>query len=190
MKVKLLRIFILPLLLTGFSLNSTAQEQAKYFIGKSEVTFLSRAPLETIEASSTALKGVIDPATRTFAFSMPMKSFRGFNSELQQEHFHENYLESVKYPVSTFTGKIIDEFDPNVPGRYEIRAKGIFTVRGIPRERILKGIVEVKPGTLLLNVDFTILLDDYSIRIPRLVYQKIAPEIEVNLKAELSQTKG
>ena len=185
------RTAILAIILgTTAIITGEAQEETRYFIKQSEVTFVSRAPLETITATSNALKGVIDPAARTFAFSMPVKSFKGFNSELQQEHFHENYMESVKYPVSTFTGKIIDEFDPAVPGKYEVRAKGIFTIRGIPRERILKGVLEVKPDQLLLDVDFTILLDDYSIRIPRLVYQKIAPEIEVNLKAGLSRTKG
>lgn len=161
----------------------------RYFVTRSNVLFVSDAPLERIEATSSALKGVVDFSARTFAFSIPVRSFRGFNSVLQEEHFHENYVESEKYPVSTFTGKIIDEFNPDVPGKYSVRTKGNFTIRGVTKEKILKGVIEVKENLLILNVDFMILLDDYSIRIPRVVYQKIAPEIQVKLNAEMSPEK-
>ena len=170
-------VFCLP------AINVSAQ---RYFVQRSEVSFLSDAPLEKIEAVSTQLQGVIDLAERTFAFSIPVRSFEGFNSQLQAEHFNENYVESETYPKSFFTGKIVDEFDPSVPGKYPVRAKGIFTIRGVAREKIVRGILEVKDDMIVLTTEFTILLDEYSIRIPRVVYQKIAPEIQVKLFAELT----
>lgn len=178
------RIYIL---LVAICLLPGEVHAQRYFVRKSTITFISDAPVERIEAVSIRLKGVIDLSVRTFAFSVPTNSFTGFNSQLQEEHFQENYVESEKYPNSTFTGKIIDEFDPAVPGKYSVRTKGIFTIRGVARERILKGVIEVKPEGLFLNVEFSLLLDDYAIRIPRVVYQKIAPEVTVKMKATLTQ---
>lgn len=181
---------IILAILLYFSFQSDHAQAQRYFIWAGKVTFLSDAPLEKITATSTALKGVIDFSARSFAFSLPVRSFKGFNSALQEEHFHENYMESEQYPVTTFTGKIIDEIDYSKPGKYVVRAKGIFTIKGISRERILKGTIVVKPnGALSLESDFTVLLDDYSIRIPRVVYEKIAPEISVHLESDMSIEK-
>ena len=81
------------------------------FKGKGAITFRSEAQLETIEARSDQLKGYIDFTKKTFAFRIPMKSFNGFNSPLQQTHFNEHYLESAKYPIATFSGRLL-QFDP------------------------------------------------------------------------------
>jgi hypothetical protein len=54
-----------------------------------------------------------------------MRSFQGFNSPLQKEHFNENYVESDKFPEASFKGKIIEDQDLTVDGTYELRAKGI-----------------------------------------------------------------
>jgi hypothetical protein len=60
-----------------------------------------------INASSDRLKGVLDPAARTFAFSIDMSSFDGFNSPVQKEHFNENYIESKKHPKAIFPGVLL-----------------------------------------------------------------------------------
>jgi hypothetical protein len=57
-----------------------------------KISFNSNAPLELINAKSDNLKAVIDPATGKFEFSVQNNTFKGFNSALQQEHFHESYM--------------------------------------------------------------------------------------------------
>jgi hypothetical protein len=54
------------------------------------IQFISNAPLERIEAKSVALRGALDIANRHFAFSVPIASFKGFNSALQRVHFRAN----------------------------------------------------------------------------------------------------
>lgn len=148
-----------------------------------EVQFRSDAPLETIEAKSDALKGVIDIEKRTFAFSIPIRSFEGFNNPLQKEHFNENYLESSKYPNATFTGKIIENVDFSADGIYTIRAKGKFTIHGAVQERILKSKVVVSGDSFTLQSYFTVILKEHDISVPKIVYQKISEEIQVQVKA-------
>lgn len=161
--------------------------QAVYRAGQGTVYFKSDAPLELIEAASKSMRGVIDPVKRSFAFSVPTSSFQGFNSPLQREHFNENYMETDKYPEATFTGKIIEDVNLAVPGVYTIRAKGKLNIHGVEQERIIKSTVESKGGALLVRAAFTVLLAEHNISIPRIVYQKIAEEIQVTVEAGFSK---
>lgn len=150
-----------------------------------KISFTSDAPLEVISAQSNELSGIIDPAKNTFAFSLPAASFKGFNSALQQEHFHENYLESKTYPRASFTGKFIENVKDLEPGRHEVRAKGVLTIHGQSMERILKCIFEVREKELGITSDFTVALVDHKITIPQVVHQKIAEEIFVKVQITL-----
>lgn len=163
-----------------------AQQQAStvYILKKSQLSFHSNAKLELIKASSSQLKGIIDADKRVFAFSVDMKSFDGFNSPLQKEHFHENYMESDKYPTASFTGHIIEEDDFTKDGTYNIRAKGRFTVHGVEQERIIQGDLTVKNGVIKMTCLFTVLLSEHDIKIPRIVHEKLASEINVTINAE------
>lgn len=149
------------------------------------VKFKSEAPLELINASSKELKGAIDVSKNTFAFRIRIKSFDGFNSPLQKEHFNENYLESVKFPEATFAGKIIETIDYTKKGKYTIRAKGKLLIHGIEQERIIKSEIEILGESILISSVFTVLLSDHQIPIPRVVKEKLANEITVTINAEL-----
>ncbi len=157
-----------------------------YLTFTGEVKFKSDAPLELISATSKQLRGAIDTGKRTFAFSIEMNTFQGFNSPLQREHFNENYLESPRYPKATFTGKIIEDVDLSQPGTYEVRAKGTLSIHGISRERIIKSQVRVDEDGIHIESYFTVLLEEHDISIPKIVYQKIAEEIEVWISATLN----
>src|SRR5260221_6383640 len=100
-----MRIFLCWLLLLGFVLDAEAQKN--FITSDGEIKFASKAQLEMIKASSNKLHGIIDPATNKFAFLVSIPSFQGFNSELQRKHFNENYLESDKFAMAKFSGKII-----------------------------------------------------------------------------------
>lgn len=166
-----------------------SQIVGKYASFSGEVTFVSKADLETIRSTSTALKGAIDPMTRSVAFKVSNISFTGFNSQLQREHFNENYMESDLFPHCSFSGKIIDEVNFKKEGSYPVRAKGVLVVKGVSQERIVKGIIYIKGDELFLTSDFMVNLRDHDIRIPRIVQQKIAPDIEVSLTAKMKLVK-
>jgi len=154
-----------------------------YEVNEGSVYFRSDAPLELIEASSTELKGLINAEERTFAFSVPMSSFEGFNSPLQRVHFNENYMESKQYPNATFSGKIIENIDFTKDGLYTVRAKGQLNVHGIKRERIIRSELQVEEGQIEVHANFTVLLAEHDISIPKIVHQKIAEEIAVEIRA-------
>jgi hypothetical protein len=153
------------------------------------VNFHSNAPHELIRASSDKLSCAIDVQKKQFAFSLSVRSFMGFNSPLQREHFNENYLESERYPEATFTGKIIEDDDFVKDGEYEVRAKGKMVIHGVSQERIIKAHVSTKNGKMNITASFVVALADHDIKIPRVVYDKLAPDIMVSVKAELKPGK-
>lgn len=163
------------------SLSIISQSTKLNFYGK--IKFISDAPLEIIKAESDKMSGIVDPTENKFAFSVRLKSFQGFNSALQMEHFHENYMESNVYPTITYVGKLLDKPDLSKDGVYEVRSKGHFNIHGVQKERIIKNKITVSKGNIFLDSSFGILLADYNITIPRIVHKKIAEEIQITITA-------
>jgi hypothetical protein len=159
--------------------------QKKYSVENGQIDFISNAQLELIKASSGKVQGLIDPSTQQFAFAVDIKTFVGFNSELQREHFNEKYLESEKYPKARFSGKIIEPVDFSADNVYDVRAKGELEIHGQKQTRIIKSRITVRNGTLHIASVFNVPLADHNISIPNIVSQKIATEIEVEFNASL-----
>ena len=154
-----------------------------YSTNLANVKFLSDAPLEMIKAESDQLKGALNISNKTFAFKLFIKTFDGFNSPLQKEHFYENYLEVKTYPESIFKGKILEDIDLSSPGTY--RAKGILSIHGISKETIIDVLLEPKENGFGFTSKFNVQLKDYKIELPRIVYHKIAETIKVEVLGDL-----
>lgn len=167
------------------SLGFTAQSQSVFSTQNGKAYFLSDAPLEMISASTNSLVGVLNIKDRQFSFSIPVSTFEGFNSSLQQTHFNEDYLETATYPNATFKGKIIEEVDLGVEGQYRVRAKGKLDIHGLDNDRIIRCDVSVEPGKIKVKAKFTVFLDNHDIKIPSIVNQKIAEEIQVEINFEM-----
>lgn len=151
----------------------------------STITFTSDAPLEFIKATSNQLKGWVNPDTKQFSFTINIKSFKGFKVFTQQKNFNENYLESNKYPQATFEGKIIEDIDLHRDGLYNIRAKGNLTIHGVMQERIIKCNLTIKNDIVNVKSNFIVVLEDHNITIPKVVSQKLATDIKVEVKTDL-----
>lgn len=179
----LLRVLIVFALAT---LPMVSMAQKKYATRNAKIDFTSEAQLELIKAASTTVKGLIDPATNQFAFTIDINSFQGFNSTLQRVHFNEKYMETEKYPKATFSGKIIEQIDFSSDGVYDVRAKGDLEIHGVKQTRIIKAKIAIKNGSLKINAAFDVPLSDHNITIPTVVSQKIATQINVQFDASMS----
>jgi len=180
------RGFRILFLAAGITALSAAAPVAVYKVSKGSIAFNSDAPMELIKASSNELAGLFDASTKKFAFRVKVSSFEGFNTALQKEHFNENYMESNSFPYASFEGKVIEDIDYSKPGVYNVRAKGNFTVHGVPQERIIKVEITAKQQAVSVRSGFTVLLADHNITIPKVVHEKLASEIKVDIKAELA----
>ena len=176
------------LVLLGTSILGRVQAQTDLIRGDSgRVHFTSDAPLELIQAQSKALKGIIDPIEQTFAFSVEISTFQGFNSPLQRTHFNENYMESTHFPTASYSGKIIEDINWSEPGAYEIRTKGILSVHGVEKERIIRSNIQILDDQVRVSSNFTVPIMEHEISIPKIVVQKISEVIVVDIQIHLQR---
>ncbi len=165
---------------------SWGQTNSIYIINKGTVRFYSEAKQELISASSDQIKGAIDMSKKSFLFKIGIASFIGFNNPLQREHFNENYMETDRYPEATYSGKIIEDVDVSKNGEYDVRSKGKLKIHGIERERIIKAHITCKNGMIKIECNFIVPLAEHDIKIPRIVMDKLAPDINVTVTAILA----
>jgi len=176
---------MLSFVLTSSSYGQNVIWQAE----KGVVKFSSEAPLELIQAESNAVRGIIDPSSNSFAFIVRINSFEGFNGEIQKTHFQENYLEQKKFPQAMFKGKFIEDIPYGIPGNYSVRAKGSLEIHGVIKERIIRGTLTIKEGSMKIQTHFLVPVADHGIIIPKIVMQKIAEEIDVKTDIDFFEIK-
>jgi len=166
-----------------FTLKFTRQNQVSS-------PFFSEAPLENIEAINKTAKSLLNTATNDIVFRIPMIAFE-FEKDMMREHFNENYMETEKYPKAVFKGKLHGAFDLTRDGIYQVSAAGKFEIHGVEQERIFEGTLTVKDGQVVLKTEFTVLLKDHKIKIPKLVIKNLAEEVlvTVNVTYALYQKK-
>jgi len=179
------KIVMMIMLLIGISSLSNAQ---KYLTKTGQVSFYSESPLENIEANNNNVNSALNVETGDFVFKVLIRSFE-FEQALMQEHFNENYMDSEKYPNSTFVGKVInlDEVDLSSKGSYDVEVKGKLTIHGVTREVATNGTFVVGDDNIQATSVIEVAPADYDIKIPSAVIQNIAEIIEVRINVDLKK---
>ena len=177
---RIIRILIPALLLIFQYYGSYGQ---RFIARNGYVRFYSEAPLENIEAVNNDGQSILDISTERIAFTIPINDFK-FEKKLMQQHFNENYLESDKYPTSTFTGRISGI--SHASGKQELTAEGELTIHGQTREISVKGHGTITDEKIMLEASFPVELVDFNIKIPKVVFYNIAEVVDVTIKFEYS----
>lgn len=168
------------LLLISFLFAYHTHSQEQYLTKNGAITFFSSTPIEDIKAENNQVLSIIDVTKRKMAISILIKSFL-FEKALMQEHFNENYLESDKFPKATFKGDILN-FDRVETVETKCDVKGIITIHGVSKQIVVPSIFKRNGETILVKGTFNILLEDFDVKIPRLVFKKIAEEINITFE--------
>lgn len=179
---------ILVIAAIAITASFTVQAQ-KYMTKNGNIKFYSETPIETIEATNNQVNAALDSQTGDLVFKVLIKSFQ-FEKALMQEHFNENYMESDKFPNSTFAGKVtnLTAVDFSKEGSYEATIEGDLTIHGVTKKISEKGTFTVKAGDKIHGISkFNVKPADYSIKIPGAVVKNIAETIEVTVDIELSK---
>ncbi len=159
--------------------------------GKSRVTFVSDAPLETMTGKSSKVTGsvTVDPADitkTTGSFKVPVVSLRTGN-ELRDEHLQgDGWLDAKKNPNIHFE---ITEVILGKKGSRELKknkdqkvqVKGKFTAHGVTRLVTTNGTVNWSDNLFLIKASFTAKLEDHQVSVPSIVQLKIANELAVSV---------
>ncbi len=183
--MKKVLIFSVAILLTGI-LNA----QGKYFTRDGHIDFFSTTAIEDIKADNNKVTSILDTETGDIEFAVLMKAFE-FKKALMEEHFNENFVESEKFPKSTFKGKMlnISEIDFSKDEIYRVVVKGILAIHGESHEVEANGTLEVSGENLKVFSELHISPEDYNIEIPGLVRDKIAKELLITVDILLKPFK-
>jgi hypothetical protein len=144
-----------------------------------EVKFEATTTFEEIAGKNSAVSCILDETNGEFVALVLVKGFK-FKSPLMEEHFNENYLESSKFPKSTFKGKILD-FDASklsaTKTAYDL--EGDLTIHGVTKKVKTKIYLTSTSGKVNASTTFSVKPIDYDIKIPSLVKGKIAENVKL-----------
>ena len=170
--VKLLILFVITL--SSFSQQYITRDGITEFDG-------SKAAFEPIKAKNNSSISIIDIENGGIAALIYIKDFN-FRLGLMQEHFNKNYLESNKFPKSTFEGDIKDfDFNKLTNDFKNYYIQGKLTIKGVTQIVNTEAQLRLIDEKLELKCNFNILLSDFKIKIPRVVFKKIDEKVKINL---------
>ncbi len=176
----MLHKLVLVLMLLAFeNINADAQV---YYTKNGNVSFFSKTVLENIDAENNQVISVLNAGTGALQFSLLNNAFH-FPKAKMEADFNEDYMESDKYPRSTFKGTIANLSDVNFnkDGSYPVKVNGDLTVHGVTKNISVPGTIVIKNGNVSATSSFKVLVSDYKIKIPSIVSNKIGESIEVKV---------
>ncbi len=177
------RFILFLFLISQVGYSQTFQTETGY------VNFLSKAPLNEFNGESDQLHGLIDVEKNLLDFYLDLNTLET-GIGLRDKHMRDNYLETEKYPFAEFTGKMSPVPDLNTGVRNTVTAKGKFKIHGVEREIEVRGtLMKNQKGELELKAEFDVLLSDYKIPVPKLVFYELAEKQEVTIEATLKPKK-
>ncbi len=178
-------LILLTVALLGSYVNHAQQ---KYIDKKGKIVFEASEKLfEEVKAKTESATAILDIATNQIASLALVKGFR-FKNSLMEEHFNENYIESDTYPKAIFKGQLLDfDYSTLTSSPSEITVNGKLELHG--KEKELQTIVRMHKmeNTIVMEGAFIVTPEDFDITIPRIVRNKIAKEVQVQLNFKLVQ---
>jgi polyisoprenoid-binding protein YceI len=174
-------VLTIALVFLTFGLNAQ-----KFMTKSGYIGFFSHTPFEDIKGDNNQVASILDASTGEIVFQVLMKSFK-FEKALMEEHFNENYVESEKFPKSTFKGKIVNLSEVNFskPALYKVTVTGDLTIHGVTKNISEPGEVEIISNGVNARSKFIIVPEDYNIEIPSVVRENIAKEIAVTVEVKM-----
>ena len=185
-------------ILLGLAANSLAVEWQVDLTKPRVAKFISRAPLEEFEGITEDIDGYLyweDDSlfkNNEFYFEVNLNTL-DTGIGLRNRHMRERYLETDKWPVASYQGKIVDVAKTDSAGLtvYEVQTQGTFSVHGVERDIEVAGTVEMlEAGLMRIKAAFQIELPDYNIKIPQVMFFKLNKVIKIRVMFHLKRVDG
>ncbi len=155
-----------------------------------EVRFISRASIEEFDGVTDRIDGYVlldgtslgpesgGPDTELY-FEVDLASL-DTGIGLRNRHMRQNYLEVQDHPYASFAGRIARVATLSGGGA-RVTAAGDMSIHGVQREMELPCDVTPRGEGYRARCAFQVLLSDFDIEIPRVMFLKLANEIRLEL---------
>jgi len=184
--------------LLGLVANSVAVEWQVDLTKPRVAKFISRAPLEEFEGITEDIDGYLyweDDSlfkNNEFYFEVNLNTL-DTGIGLRNRHMRERYLETDKWPVASYQGKIVEVAKRDSAGFtvYDVKTQGTFSVHGVERDiRVVGTLVMLEVGLMRVRAAFQIELPDYNIKIPQVMFFKLNKVIKIQVMFHLNRVDG
>ncbi|TNJ43473.1 YceI family protein [Tamlana fucoidanivorans] len=169
------------------SLNMYSQE--KYLTRSGRVNFEASVPsFEEVKAINNSATAILNGSNGELAALVLVKGFR-FKNALMEEHFNENYAESDQFPKATFIGKIENFHSEQLNTTHQnVVLKGQLTFHGETKPIEVNNLTFSKESNVIvMSGSFKVKAEDFSVKIPKIVRNKVSETIDVSFNFELKQ---
>lgn len=154
------------------------------------VRFISSAAIEEFDGVTDRIDGYVyleEPGLEQgsgagrseFYFEVDLASLETGIS-LRDRHMRDNYLEVEEYPWATLEGEL-GSIERRTGGGWHIAVVGEFTVHGVSRRVSVPCEATPDDRGFRVRCSWEILLSDYEIEIPQMMFMKLANEIRLEL---------
>jgi len=177
-----MRRLVLFVFFSAFSFLTYSQN---FVTEDGKAVFTSKAPLNEFDGVSQKLHGLVDLDKNLVYFYLDLNTL-DTGIGLRDRHMRENYLETDKYPFAEFTGKMLTVPDLDSGDWVAVEVEGIFKIHGKEKQIQIPGMLKKEEkGLVKLQADFEVLLGDFDIEIPKLVFYELAEKQLVHIEADL-----
>lgn len=140
---------------------------------------------EEIAAENKSTSAILETSTGDIAVLGLIKGFR-FKVALMEEHFNENYVESAKFPKTTFKGKI-ENFNVSElsPAPKTVKISGDLTLHGKTKKITVTAKISKTGDNIVVIGNFEVKPEDFDIGIPKIVRKKVADKVNIEFNLTL-----
>ena len=153
------------------------------------VRFISEATIEDFEGVTDAIDGFIvlgdgglasgATAGSEFYLEVDLGSL-DTGIGLRNRHMRDNYLETDEFPYATFSGSFADVRQGDA-GWTRVMGQGDLAIHGVSQPVEIACEVAPSGGGFRARCAFEVLLSDFDIEIPKVMFMKLANEIRLEL---------
>ncbi|HXP91398.1 MAG TPA: YceI family protein [Fibrobacteria bacterium] len=148
------------------------------------VRFFSVTKMENIEGVCQTAVSSLDLETGKIAIKSRNTTYV-FPDKLMQEHFNENYMESDKFPMSSFTGTVSGFDHEALDQGKKVMAvvDGDLDVHGVVKHYHTPGYLQkAADGSVAGETLFHVKISDHSIKVPSILTATIADSVELTAR--------
>jgi len=177
-------------LLVCLPISAVSQEYHVDRDAENSVRFVSQAPVEEVVGATDRIDGYVllngprleegSSAEGTQLYLEVDLASLDTGLGLRNRHMRDNYLEVEEFPYATFDATI-ERVEVATPGVFRVIARGALNIHGVEHQREISCDVSARQEGYRARCTFTVLLSDFDIEIPKLMFLKLAEEVRLEL---------
>lgn len=173
---------IILTLLVPFSYNLCSAQ--KFYTDNGYVRFNAEAPLNSYTGESNDLEGHIKLDSKEVYFKVKVRSLDTDNDKRNKDMY--GLMKINQYPYIEFEGRIADDLNLD-QGKQKITVKGEMKIRNVTRDITIEGTIQREEDKLRIEASWDILLSDYNIERPSILFYKVDDRHNIYVSAVLSK---